>query len=230
MVAALRIRSTVMRSRQECGEGEKSPRIAKTPAFEQKPLTAPVSGRCLLTEADVRAAIDWRLSEVPAGDVDALTIVLRPLAGDFREDRAEVAAVVADLRYPGDRRSAWSLVCAVLALDAAGRHEPATFWAAGLEVVRSLQQGQRGRHFNRQAAPAPDALDHQIAEFLADHPDASANTVFDCFAEVANGRHQILIEFDEGKDELVCLLGIDADALTNVGRDEFYRRVRRGRR
>ncbi|MFA7268720.1 MAG: hypothetical protein WC073_05200 [Sterolibacterium sp.] len=195
----------------------------KTPISEQSSVKARLP-RCLLQPADIGSAIAWRLENMPAGDVEALVLVLRPLAADFREDNPKVAAILRDLHYPNDRRGAWSLACAVLADDGGRRKDWSMFWAAGFEVMKALQQGQRGSHGNRRAiseAPA-DELDAELAEYLADQPAIGADALFD----VATG-FSAVVEIDYNKDELVCQLDSDDEKLTNVGRAEFKKREER---
>lgn len=177
-------------------------------------------------EADIIEAAEWCLATIPPNDVTMLATILRPLSDDFSEDRPEVAAILKDLRYPRNRKSSWSLACAILVKDAWHRSDPATFWAAGIEVLKAMQQGKRGTHHNRNAHIA-DLLDNCIAEYLSDFPRATPAEIFLSFSDIAGYSHEVLIEHDQSSDELVCQLDQDSEKLTNVGREEFSRRVRR---
>lgn len=171
------------------------------------------------------AAISWRLEGIPAVELDEIANLVLPFSDGFSASRPEVASLLDDLRRPGDRRSAWSLACAVLARDAERGGDGDLFWAAGIEVVKSLQQGRRGSHHNRKTTPADDALDELIAQYLTFFP--GANAMWEHFTSDA-GIGDPIVEYDFRKNELVCELGYpDSHALTNVGQDEFARRVRR---
>ncbi|MCX7161494.1 MAG: hypothetical protein NT083_00340 [Rhodocyclales bacterium] len=189
----------------------------------------PISPKCLLSESDITAAVAWRLDGISPGEIAVLAARLRPLAGDFREARPKVARLLADMHRPGDRRGAWSLGCAVLAHDARDRGDVVLSLLAGFEVVKALQQGRRGSHANRQAAPAFDALDALIAEHLGNHPRIDAEALFDHFATIGCAMHEVLVEFDQDQDALVCQLDPCDDKLRNVDRIEFGRRVHRAR-
>lgn len=192
-------------------------------------LASPAPGKYLLTESDVIAAVAWRLDGIPDAEVATLAATLRPLASDFREARPKVARLLADMRRPGDRRGAWSLACAILARDARRRSEVELSLLAGFEVVKALQQGRRGNHANRRAGTAPDALDELVAEHLGSNPGVDTDVLFNHFASIGCALHQVLVEFDQDQDELVCQLTADAEQLTNVDRTEFARRVHRAR-
>lgn len=180
----------------------------------------------LAREADIIEAAEWCLANIPPSDVQVLASILRPLTDNFAEDRAEVATILKDLRYPRNRKSSWSLACAVLALDAWYRSDTATFWAAGIEVLKAMQQGRRGTHHNRNIHIA-DQLDNCIVEYLSDFPRATPAEIFLSFSDIAGCCHEVIIEHEQDTDELVCQLDQDSENLTNVGREEFSRRVRR---
>lgn len=230
MGAALPIRSAMQRSDAQEYEGKGAPTKSHSGPEKRRQQrnasTARPSGSTVLSREDITAAIAWRLEGIQAVELDEIANLVLPFSEGFSASRPEVASLLDDMRRPGDRRSAWSLACAVLARDAERGGDGNLFWAAGIEVVKSLQQGRRGSHHNRQSAPAPDALDALIAQYLGNHAGAGADGVFDHFKGVAGSHHEVLIEFDAEKDELVCELGPDG-ALTNVGRCEFARRARR---
>jgi len=205
------------------GKGLKSRQRPKKPVKDVSRKTARFP-RCLMQPEDIEAAIAWRLENIPAGDIETLALVLRPLAADFREDHPKVAAILRDLHYPNDRRDAWSMACAAIADDAGRRKNWSIFWAAGFEVLKALLQGQRGSHGNRQATSGTpeDKLDAELAAYLTDHPAIGPDALFD----VANS-FSAVVETDRDKDELVCQLDSVDEKLTNVGRNEFKKRVER---
>lgn len=180
----------------------------------------------LAHEADIIEAAEWCLANIPLSDVQVLASILRPLTDNFAEDRPEIAEILKDLRYPRNRKSSWSLACAVLARDAWYRSDTATFWAAGIEVLKAMQQGKRGTHHNRNAHIA-DLLDNCIAEYLSDFPRATSAEIFLSFSDIAGYSHEVIVEYDQDNEELVCQLAQDSEKLTNVGREEFSRRMRR---
>lgn len=189
-------------------------------------MTKAAAVKCLAKAADIVEAADWCLTNISSPDVQILASILRPLADNFAEDRPEIAEILKDLRYPRNRKSSWSLACAVLAKDAWYRSDTATFWAAGIEVLKAMQQGKRGTHHNRNAHIV-DLLDNCIVEYLSDFPRATPAEIFLSFSELAGYSHEVIVEHDQGSEELVCQLDKNSEKLTNVGREEFSRRVRR---
>lgn len=202
----------------ECAKSPKKPPARKGRATKR------LSGRSLLTQGDIEAAVDWRLAGISATEIDAIARALDQFAADFREDRPEVAAALADLRRPGDRRDPWSLACAVLAADAMLRSDAEIFFAAGFEVVGALRQSRRGQHHNRAGRPL-DALDTLIA--AESMPSAC---MFAEFASLAEPDHDVLYGFDEDDSALICRLDPEDARLTRIGWDEFNRRVDRLKR
>jgi hypothetical protein len=168
--------------------------------------------------------MSWRLEGIPIQELEAIADALRPFADDFREDRPEVAALLADLYRPGDRRSGWSFACAVLAWDALRRCDILTFGAAMTEVLAALRQARRGQHHNRAGRPQ-DALDSLITV-----ESMPADRLFVEFASLAEPGHDVLRGFDEEGGVLICRLDQDAERLTPIGWSEFNRRVERLRR
>lgn len=190
--------------------------IGGTPKPASGPKKAPanqigVSGRSLLTADDLRAAIAWRIEGIPADEIEAIAAALRPLADDFREARSEVAAVLADLRRPGDRRDAWGLACAVLADDAARRGDLSGFWSAGLVVVEAARQGRR-------MPQTRSPLTEPMRQFRRANPDCSPDQAFAAFRD--------------GAGDVVTKYLLREDALQVAGwsmvtRDSFIRQYRR---
>lgn len=227
LAPAAAIQRSAMAECQGGGLSQEAPPSEAQPLRGEFSSTEKRSGRRLRQEADIRSAINWRLRGVPTGDMEVLAEALRPLAEDFREDRAELEAIIGDLRYPGDRRAGWSLACAILAYDADRRGDMLLFFKAGFEVAKAMDQSRRGHHHNRQRISPPDALDALIAEHLKNHPSISVGALFKHFSEMAGSVHEVLADFDPEAHELVCQLDLDDERLTNVGDAEFTRRVRR---
>lgn len=173
MGAPLAIASAVPRSRvRTCaGVGGKE-KPASGP--KRPPVTVGVPGRALLTADDIATAIAWRLEGIPAAEIEDIAAALRPLATDFREARPEVAAVLADLRRPGDRRDAWGLACAVLADDAHRRGDLSGFWSAGHVVAEAARQGRR-------MPKARSPLTEPMRRFRQENPGCSPSEAFEVF-------------------------------------------------
>jgi hypothetical protein len=173
--------------------------------------------RYLLKPADIREAIAWRLAGVSGAEISALACVLRPLAADFREDRAEVASVLNDLR-PTDCRRAWSLACAVLADDALRLGDLATFWAAGCEVVVAARNSRRA------ASRTGDQLSALIGEHLRHRPDVEGPALFNHFGSMAGPHHEVLTDFFGGVLSFVPRPGRD---IADIEEHAFCARVSR---
>lgn len=215
MGAALKSASRMPRSRpREYMDGaakRKPPSGPKKGLAEQNGATVRDGGRCLLTNADVHAAIAWRLSGIPEAEIDTIAEALRPYAGGFRESRPEVAQVLADLRRPGDRRGAWSLASAVLARDAQRRGDVAGFLLAGFAVIEAMRQG-RGSGRSRSPLTAP------MREFKRRYPDSSPDEAFGAFCAGEGGA---VADYRPGEDAL------QVAGWSLVTRDSFVRQYRR---
>ncbi len=166
----------------------------------------------MLTADDLRAAIAWRIEGMPAAEIEAIAAVLRPLADDFREARPEVAAVLADLRRPGDRRGAWSLACAILARDAEMRGDIYQFAAAVAVIAGSLDQ--RDRSIGDRSPLTPLMRDLKKCR-----PGMKSEQAFAYFAGLCSGSHEVIA-------------GVSDDALVlhdgrRLSRDSFCRQYRR---
>lgn len=210
--------------------GDKKPaKDPKKPAADHSRSTARAPGRRLTQRADVEAAIAWRLDGIDQSDVDSIARRLRPLVDNFTDSRPEVAAVLAGLRRPGDRRAPWSLACAILAEAAVLSGDVAGFWQAGVEVLQAYRQSHRGRHDHRRALPVRenDSLDRLIAKHLRIEPAISSDKLFSDFVAMAGGVLVTLADFDTGRGELICQLDPDDEELTNISRKEFEQRMQR---
>lgn len=114
----------------------------KKPPTRKDRATKRGSGRSLLTQGDIQAAVRWGLAGTSAGLIDDIARALEPLAGDLCEDRHEVAAVLRDL-CSTEGRSAWLIACAALARDAERRGDVHAFASAVVELVDAMRQSER---------------------------------------------------------------------------------------
>ncbi|MCX7172210.1 MAG: hypothetical protein NTY41_18545, partial [Proteobacteria bacterium] len=161
--------------------------------------------------SDITAAIAWRLENIPADDVEALALVLRPLAADFREDEPRVATILQDLHYPNDRRGSWSLACAVLADDAGRRGDLSLFLLAGIEAVRAMQQGRNGKKDRH-------PLTSIMRKFKTKYPDLTSEQAFDHFSGLED---DVIADYASWNDSLIL-----HDA-PDLSRESFCRQYRR---
>lgn len=207
MGAALAIAAAAPRSGAREGAGISGPK--KPPAIRNS--TAGVSGRSLLTADDLRAAIAWRIEGIPRAEIEAIAAALRPLADDFREDRPAIAALLADLRRPGDRRDAWGLACAVLADDAARRGDLSGFWSAGFVVAEAARQGRR---MPKDRSP----LTEPMRRFKQENPNHFPDDAFNAFRDGACD----LVTGYLSKDDALQVAG-----WSNVTRETFSRQYQR---
>jgi hypothetical protein len=170
----------------------------------------------------VLESVDWRLSGIPIDELELLTQALRPFFNDLTTERPEVLAILKSdlIDTRRDRRGPFSLAAAISARDAEACGDALRFGLAGAVVVQAYSMAMR----RVRALPDADALDDLILDSI-NKPLASGCSLFDFFANDLPG--PALVEFDEGKDELVCQLDIAKDDLTNVGRKEFSERARR---
>ena len=205
--------------------------VAKRPTRGRKrrrPDPTDFAHMALCTVDDIKAAIAWRLDRITANELAALFQVLRPFAADFRGDRPELAAILADSHQPYDERSSWSLACAVLAQNCDPKVDQFKFAVFGFEVVLALRQAHRGVRNKRLPTRTADSLDTLIVDTMNRHPDMKASDVFDCFKDLVwRSPHKVLADFDENKDVLVCQLDPGSEALTDVSRSEIAKRINR---
>jgi hypothetical protein len=183
----------------------------------------------VVSDADIHEACLWRLADFPSDVLDASTLLVgKMIEGEIplESQRPEVAAAMAALKRRGDRRNEWTALMAIAALYADSQGHARLFLLAGFEVLKASAQARRGSHGNRRRHVA-DALDAAIAEYLGDLPAATASDIFDSFADDACASHQVIVEHDRDKGELVCQLDPNDERLTNIGRGEFFKRVRK---
>ena len=218
MGAPLAMASAVPRSRARIcagvGDNEKPASGPKRPPENRNRSTAGVPGRALLAADDLRAAIAWRIEGIPATEIEAIAAALRPLAADFRETRPEVAAVLADLRRPGDRRGAWSLACAVLARDAEMRGDMYQFAAAVAVLASSIDQRDRSSGDRSPLTPL-------MRDFKENHPGLTSEQAFAHFAALGGAEHEVIAGFSGIDDALIFHDG------RRLSHESFCRQYRR---
>lgn len=209
---AIAMSRSQVRQHRHSGATPKPASGPKKPLKNENRSTAGVSGRSLLTAADLRAAIAWRLDGVPLSEIHVIADALRPFAGDFRESRPEVATVLADLRRPGDRRDAWGFACAVMALDAEQRGDMYQFAAAVAVILESLQQRDRSKGDRNPLTPC-------MRDFKAKRPGLNSEQAFVHFAELGGKAHEVIAKLSD--DALVLHDG------RRLSHDTFCRQYRR---
>lgn len=218
MGAPLEMASQVRRIKPRQGMGRDSEgkphQQAKKPEEKRNCSTVPLGGRCLIQPSDIEDALDWRLSGLAIGELEAIAEALRPMADDFREDRPEVATLLADLHRPGDRRSGWSLACAVLAWDGLRRHDMIAFGAALAEVLSAFRSSQGAKGDRHPLTPV-------MRELKRNQPAMTADRAFAHFKGLAADDHEILADYSDERDALIL-----HDA-AELSREAFCRQYRR---
>ena len=183
----------------------------------------------VVSDADIHEACLWRLADFPDDVIEASTQRVGQLIKigiPLESSHPEVARAMVTLKRPGDRRNEWTALMAIAALYADSQGHARLFLLSGFEVLKASQQARRGSHTNRRRHVA-DAIDAAITEYLGDFPAATDTEIFDSFAGIACSSHPVIVDHDQDKGELVCQLDPNDEKLTNVGRDEFSKRVRR---
>lgn len=136
----------------------------------------------LPTEDDVHCAAVWRLAEWRTEAVAAGQAQLAQLMVTGQPLDAAAPAMAAVLKRleamqpAGERRTAWTAACALLALLGEARGDMWLFALAGQAVLEAHRQAVRGAKERRQ-----DALDQLIEEHLLNHPDRTAPELFKHF-------------------------------------------------
>lgn len=133
--------------------------------------------RRLIGDSEIQDAALWRLADWTPGDIEASSA---PLVRLVRQcpllDSAHPAtqALLADLHRPGDRRGAWTALCALAVFWAEAHDDQALYHRAGFEVLASYRQAMRGHQ-----APTADALDELMTSYLRLHPETTAGQLFE---------------------------------------------------
>lgn len=181
----------------------------------------------LATADEIAQAIIWRLKGLDRAKKADLIGRLGQLPKWLRADDPAVAAFLNEIEqaFPGDRRSSWTLACAMVAVtDRMNRGY--AFWTAGMVVLgahrKSLQRAGKG--------PC-DALTDLVAEFLGNHPQAAPLEIWESFTVVALFHTDVLADYDEENNILSFYPDTkDLNNWQDIDYETFARRVRRVRK
>ena len=142
----------------------------------------------LVTAEEIAQAILWRLKGLDREKKTDLMGRVRDLPAYIHTDNPAVSNFLREIEqaFPKDRRSSWTLLCSLVAInDRTGRGY--AFWTAGMVVL--------GAH--RKTQHSCDALSSLIAEFLGNHPDAKPLEIWKNFTDVALMCSDVLADFNE---------------------------------
>jgi hypothetical protein len=174
--------------------------------------------RRLVTRADIEAAIQWRFDGIPEDELTGMMIAGRQIFethdGDITDSAPAVAALLEQLARPGDRRSPWSLLCALLYRVADGQ----TATSAGFEVAVAWQTSRRGKTSRK-----CEALTEWMIEFASHNPDAKPADLW---------RHGRILAHDEyspfrNSPEVDAIRYMRGDTEKRITFESFTRRAAR---
>lgn len=188
-----------------------------------QPMGKELKSHRLATAEDVLAACTWRLAGLDPERIGAATEAASQVLADTSEELAsdspQLAPALAMLAQPGDRRSAWSALCAALALRADLHGDAGLFWRCGLEALDSARQAMRRSGQRRQA----DQLDVMLRQYLSRHPGASSAEIWVHCAGFAQLHHWVIAEAEQ--DRLTFYPSRDSERLACISRRAFDQRV-----
>lgn len=177
----------------------------------------------LVTEADIAAAVQWRVAGLDRAKLQRLVVKAGKLPDDLATNRPEVIAFLRDLAttFPDDKQSPWTLLCAIASV-ASREARGGVFWGAGMVVVRS----HRPTRQRPEKAPC-DALSELCREFHANRPGLKPSEAFDHFAEFAElSDGEIIDDYNPERDVLIFYPDIYGEP-KEITRKSFCRRYRR---
>lgn len=178
----------------------------------------------LATADEIAQAIIWRVKGLDRQKKGDLMERVQYLPKYIHTDHPEVAKFLQEIEqaFPKDRRSSWTLLCSMVALNDRTNRGYA-FWTAGMVVL--------GAHRKARQQPEEqtcDALSSLIAEFLGNHPDAKPLEIWNNFTDVALMSSDVLTDFKPGV-LIYCPDPDKPDLFENIKYATFSRRVRRVR-
>lgn len=185
--------------------------------------------RHLPTDTDILDACYWRLSGVSAEQVQAEMettgqwLASLPSFDQISEDDSETLAIIDHLKRPNDRRKAWGLLIALIALVSYRNEDRALFYRAGCVAIQIYTQANR-----RASRPAGgDSLSQIISACVAERPEATTEEIVEELAYLAgNYAYPVLVDSDLDTGTLTCQFG---ESLRDVSRQALGRRIQRAR-
>ncbi|MCX7173427.1 MAG: hypothetical protein NT159_05815 [Proteobacteria bacterium] len=149
------------------------------------------------------------------------------LPASIRADDPVVAGFLqeVDQAFPEDRRSAWTLACAMVAASDR-QNRGAAFWSAGMVVIGA----HRKTRLHQPAKRHCDALSSLIADFLGNHPEAAPLEIWKHFTDVVLMCSDVLADYNQAANILSYYPDADdPDHWEKIRYETFSRRVRRVR-
>ena len=193
------------------------------------PIEMTSVSRRLPTDADVLLACIQRIAGVP---IDRLASELRAVAGllssagvpPLAEDDPATDVVMNAIRRPGDRRSVWGQLMALVAVLSSQRGDTAGFWRAGHEVLMLQDQIASGKKRRRDN----DALNAWIDAYLTEHAGADTTQVISGLVESV-GVCPEFEDFDPADGVLTYQPRDDSEKLKDITMPAIRRRIQRAR-
>lgn len=182
--------------------------------------------RCLVTADEIAQAILWRVKGLDREKKADLLGRVKDLPKYIHTDHPAVANFLREIEqaFPKDRRSSWTLLCSLVALNDKTARGYA-FWTAGMVVL--------GAHRKARQQPekrACDELSLLIAAFLGNHPEAKPREIWTHFTDVTLLCSDVLADYNPSTDMLSYYPDdTDPDHWEPISYETFARRVRRVR-
>lgn len=183
------------------------------------------TNRRLVTEADIVDAAIWRLAAWSPEEIEAGTLRLVRLFDQgvsLESEHPAVAELLATLDRPGERREAWTALCALAVLHADAYGDAALCFRAGFDLIGSYRQAMRGLQTR-----SDDDLDRLIAQYLGNHPKATATEIFEHFVGLADFRMVIV---EASGTLLTYHPEASSERLSKISRHALEMRVSRARK
>lgn len=184
-----------------------------------------------IVDEDIHEAALWRLAGFPAEVIDASTARVAQLIKSgvpLESAQPEVAAAMAALKRPGDRRGEWTALMAVVALYADSQGFTRLFLIAGFEVVTAWRNA-KARAANQPKDSGINAIEVIMIQYHASQPSADADGLFDMLAKLPRQYHAVK-DYDPDSDVLTYA---DRGREREITRESFarqFRKVRNGQK